>query len=363
MRHDGLGQAGVPKPLQITDRGLAAGKHDDIRAGNLLGTAGPSHQHSGLAGQRLDVGGVRDPRQSHRRDPQPLGAVRWYRHTDEFTGHHRQRVLGIEPQLVAVGQHTVGRPAGERGQLLETGCQQSRVAPELVDDETGDECLILRREHRDGAENVTHDDDRQIRSPGQTHVRQIRCAQVDLGGRSRSLTQHHVEFGSQAREFLGDHPGQSIAVLDVVTRAHGAHRPPPHHQLGGAVAAGLEQDRVEAHAGRQAGCPGLHRLGAADLTADPVGAQRDHRVVAHVLRLERRNPDSLARQQPAQPGNHHGLSGVGRRSGDEQSAAGARRHGSVRISAPSSVTTMVCSNCAVHLRSVVATVQPSSQIS
>ena len=38
-------------------------------------------------------------------------------------------------------------------------------------------------------------------------------------------------------------------------------------------------------------------------------------------------------------------------------------HGSVRISDPLSVTTRVCSNCAVHLRSFVTTVQPSSQIS
>ncbi|EHK81039.1 putative ABC transporter permease [Rhodococcus pyridinivorans AK37] len=44
-----------------------------------------------------------------------------------------------------------------------------------------------------------------------------------------------------------------------------------------------------------------------------------------------------------------------------RSASGG--HGRVRISAPVSVTTMVCSNCAVHLRSLVTTVQPSSQIS
>lgn len=44
-----------------------------------------------------------------------------------------------------------------------------------------------------------------------------------------------------------------------------------------------------------------------------------------------------------------------------RSASGG--HGRERISAPVSVTTMVCSNCAVHLRSLVTTVQPSSQIS
>src|SRR5207248_9355576 len=38
------------------------------------------------------------------------------------------------------------------------------------------------------------------------------------------------------------------------------------------------------------------------------------------------------------------------------------RQGSVRISAPVSVTTSVCSNCAVRLRSLVSTVQPSLHI-
>src|SRR5207248_11768385 len=39
------------------------------------------------------------------------------------------------------------------------------------------------------------------------------------------------------------------------------------------------------------------------------------------------------------------------------------RHGRVRMSAPSSVTTRVCSNCAVQRRSLVTTVQPSGQVS
>ena len=45
----------------------------------------------------------------------------------------------------------------------------------------------------------------------------------------------------------------------------------------------------------------------------------------------------------------------------ELRARGSSQQG--QDSAPSSVTTRVCSNCAVHLRSLVATVQPSSQIS
>ena len=38
-------------------------------------------------------------------------------------------------------------------------------------------------------------------------------------------------------------------------------------------------------------------------------------------------------------------------------------HGSVRISYPESVTAIMCSNCAVHRRSLVTTVQPSDHMS
>ena len=39
--------------------------------------------------------------------------------------------------------------------------------------------------------------DRQIRGPCQAHVGHVRGAEVDLGGRARALTDHHVEFASQ----------------------------------------------------------------------------------------------------------------------------------------------------------------------
>ena len=166
-------------------------------------------------------------------------------------------------------------------------------------------------------------------------------------------------------------PARRVAMLDVVGRTDRADRLAAHQQLRGAVAAGFEQDRIEPDAGRQTRGAGLHALGPADLAA----VDGDHRVVAHILRLERRNPNSLARQQPAQTRDHHRLAGIGRGAGDQQRPPHRERrrpavdcvlgedHGRVRISAPSSVTTSVCSNWAVHLRSLVATVQPSSQIS
>jgi hypothetical protein len=52
-----------------------------------------------------------------------------------------------------------------------------------------------------------------------------------------------------------------------------------------------------------------------------------------------------------------------RHRGEIDDSDGYAGYGRVRISAPVSVTNRVCSNCAVHLRSRVTTVQPSSQIS
>ena len=147
-----------------------------------------------------------------------------------------------------------------------------------------------------------------------------------------------------------------------------ADRLAAHQQLGGAVATGFEQHRVEPDAGRQTRSAGLGALGPADLAT----LDGDTRVITHILRLERRDPNPFARQQPAQAGHHHRLAGIGRGAGNQQCrahvataviGAGVGHHGNVRISAPSSVTTRVCSNWAVHLRSEVATVQPSSQIS
>ena len=53
-----------------------------------------------------------------------------------------------------------------------------------------------------------------------------------------------------------------------------------------------------------------------------VALGRDHRVVGHVLRLERRHPHAAAAQRPAQPGGDHGLARVGGRAGDEEAAHG-----------------------------------------
>ena len=55
----------------------------------------------------------------------------------------RDRVLGVEPQLVGVGQYPVGGTAAEFGELAQPGLEQRDVAAELVHDESGDQRLVL----------------------------------------------------------------------------------------------------------------------------------------------------------------------------------------------------------------------------
>ena len=62
MGHDGVGQAALAQPAQIGNRGLAARDHDDIHISQVGRLADPTDHHPGLAGQRLDIGGIRDPR-------------------------------------------------------------------------------------------------------------------------------------------------------------------------------------------------------------------------------------------------------------------------------------------------------------
>ena len=46
-----------------------------------------------------------------------------------------------------------------------------------------------------------------------------------------ALAEHHVEFGPQRGQVLGDDAREPVAVLDVVAGAEGAHGMAPHHQL------------------------------------------------------------------------------------------------------------------------------------
>ena len=117
--------------------------------------------------------------------------------------------------------------------------------------------------------------------------------------------------------------------------------PAEHHHLRAAVAARLEQHRVERDARRQPAGLRLHGLGPADLAA--VGG--DDRVVGHVLRLERRDLHPAPGEVPADPGDQRALARVGGRAGHQhRSSHGASiARGAPRASPPPNVGT--CGFC------------------
>jgi len=92
-----------------------------------------------------------------------------------------------------------------------------------------------------------------------------------------------------------------------------ADRATEHDDLAGVLAAGLEQHRVHRRLGLDASGRGLHDLRTADLGT--VGA--DHRVVAHVLGLERGHGDAFAHEPSADAGGDHRLAGVRGGTGDQ----------------------------------------------
>ena len=104
---DRAGQAAIVQPRQVGDSGLGAWKHDQVGVGQVRGVGDPAHQHAGLACEGFDVGGVGNPGQPDRGDPQPLIAARWHRRADNTVCNHRQRILSVQPELVGVGQHPV----------------------------------------------------------------------------------------------------------------------------------------------------------------------------------------------------------------------------------------------------------------
>ena len=175
----------------------------------------------------------------------------------------------------------------------------------------------VQRGEDPAAVDVAHHHDREPGRGGQAHVGDVVGAQVDLGGGAGALADDDVEARPQVGQ-AGQHLlHQRRLPRPVGQRRHLGHRPPEHDDLAGVLAARLEQHRVHRRLGLHARRRGLHHLGAADLRA--VGG--DHRVVAHVLRLERRHRDALADQPAADPGGDEGLAGVGGGAGDEQRSA------------------------------------------
>ena len=62
----------LAQPRQIAAGGLGSGQHHEVGASTSRRLDGDEHGHTRLAGQRLGVGGVGDPRQPDDRHPQPV---------------------------------------------------------------------------------------------------------------------------------------------------------------------------------------------------------------------------------------------------------------------------------------------------
>ena len=149
------------------------------------------------------------------------------------------------------------------------------------------------------------------------HVDDVAAGEVDLGWRARALNDHHIVFSNQRIQCLDDHRPHDGAS---VTPGHGG-QPLVHlahqHHLAVRVPLGFQQQRVHVHIGY---CTCRQRLKI--LRTANFATRNYPRVVAHVLRLERRNLEALTgvvatqcRGEPALAGaaggtqHHHTFAG------------------------------------------------------
>jgi hypothetical protein len=98
--------------------------------------------------QRLELVQVADARVGHHRHGAGDGAAGGAQPVVE------QAVFFGQAVLPPHGQRGHGGHAGQRLQHLRPGCQQGRVAPELVEHKTADQPPLRRRQQRPGAEKV-----------------------------------------------------------------------------------------------------------------------------------------------------------------------------------------------------------------
>ena len=104
----GVGQPLLAQPRQVGDRRPAAGQYDDVGCGQRPWVGHEGHLEARFEAQRVDVGEVADPWEPHHRHPQPRpGRVGRHR-----TVTHRERVLGVQPQVRQPRQHAEERPPG-----------------------------------------------------------------------------------------------------------------------------------------------------------------------------------------------------------------------------------------------------------
>ena len=154
--------------------------------------------------------------------------------------------------------------------------------------------------------DVADDEDRNVRSFGETHVRDVAVAKVDLRGRPGAFAEDDVICVAQIVERIGDDAAQMGTPLVIVRGGDGPGHTTPHDYLRAVIGPGLEENRVEQCARREPASLRLESLRSPDFSA----VRRHCRIVRHVLRLERRDGDPPARQGAAEPGHHHRFTGV-----------------------------------------------------
>ena len=212
---------------------------------------------------------------------------------------------------LAAREADVGVVGYEMAKLVKQAGEERRVAAELVQHEAAEELPVLLRQERPGAVEVRERAaavdvrDEQHGGAGDVraaHVREVGVAEVDLRGTARALEHDELVLGEQApQRVLGDGP-ERAATLAPGKAAEREIGPAEDDDLAARVALRLDEHRIHAHVGLDAGREGLQVLRDADLPAGD-----DAGVVRHVLRLERDDVDPAPPQRTAERRRHEAL--------------------------------------------------------
>jgi hypothetical protein len=209
-------------------------------------------------------------------------------------------------------QHTKDRLAGLALEPGEPGGEQGALAAESIDHDPHHALAFRFGEafqcthhvgERAAAVDVGDQQHGAVDRFGEAHVGDVARAQVHLRRAARTLDDHGLETAAQALESGDDLAKQPRLRLLVGARLHIRKRLAADDDLRAAVARGLEQHRVHVGKRRDARRLRLQRLRARDFAA--VGG--DCAVERHVLRLERGDLSSSARENATQARDERAL--------------------------------------------------------
>ena len=275
---------------------------------------------------------IADARQSRHHHPQRIKSLGALIGVD--------RILGLQMQIMQVRQYTQHRLAGMRFQPVQAGLQQRDIAAKTIDDKALDPRLLALREQCQRTDqvgkhpalvDVGNQNHRAIHRFGKAHVGDITRAQIDLCRRACTLDHYGVVAGEQTL-VRRQHRAQRRGLVSVVSHCiHAADRMTMNNHLGAHIGIGFEQHRIHIGMRLQVRGLGLHRLGAADLTA----INRHRRVQCHILWFERHYLDVLMTQPTAQGGDQRTLAGI---------RGGALNHQRAHASALAGVLRPICAN-------------------